>query len=202
MKSYSPKGRIGLAFPGQPYSLRQVVAAAQKAEEYSFESIWIAEDLWTGRDAVSVLSCLALATTRIHVGTAVVNPYTRHPVLTAMTANTLLELAGGRLRLGIGSGLPWKGLVEQQMAAKPPLHAMREAVDTMRTLLSGGCVSFGGETVSFRVNRKCFRDALELNPKYLEATINLATTLAKRGRRDQGTKLLDENSSGNPRVVG
>jgi 5,10-methylenetetrahydromethanopterin reductase len=166
LKNYSPERRIGLAFPGQPYSLRQVIAAAKKAEVYGFESIWIAEDLWTGRDAVTPVACLASATDRIQIGTAVVNPYTRHPVLTAMTVNTLRELAGGRLRLGIGSGLPWKSLVEEQMAAKPPLRAMREAVDTMRALLSGGCARCGQETVSFRVHRKCFAGALEPTDYY------------------------------------
>ncbi len=101
-----------------------------------------------------------------------------------MTVNTLLELAGDRLRLGIGSGLPWKALVEQQIAAKPPLHAMREAVETMRTLLSGGCVSFGGETVSFRVNRKCFQDAPE--PRSLAVPIYMggsAEPVLKRAAR-------------------
>jgi 5,10-methylenetetrahydromethanopterin reductase len=174
--------RIGIAFPGQPYSLRETIATAQSAEAAGFESVWVAEDCWTGRDAISVLSCLALSTRTIAVGTSVVNPYIRHPVLTAMTFHTLAEIAKGRLRIGIASGLPWKPLVETQMAAWPPLRAMRESVDMMRNLLRGETLHFGEERVRLGVQRKCFEDPMEPHlgamPVYMGASGPKMTQLA------------------------
>lgn len=152
--------RIGLAFPGQPYRISTVVAAAREAETAGFDSVWFAEDCWTGRDSVTLLTCAAMSTNRIALGTAVVNPYTRHPVLTAMTFNTLRELASGRLRLGIASGLPWKPLVETAVREHPPLRALRDAVTSCRTLLSGGELHFGNERVSLHVERPCFEGAM------------------------------------------
>jgi 5,10-methylenetetrahydromethanopterin reductase len=174
--------RVGIAFPGQPYSLREMIATAQRAEAVGFESVWVAEDCWAGRDAISVLSCLALSTHSIALGTSVVNPYTRHPVLTAMTFHTLCEIAKNRLRIGIASGLPWKPLVETQMVAWPPLRAMRESLEMMRTILSGGAVHFGEECVRLAVQRKCFNEPLEPSigemPIYMGASGPLMTQLA------------------------
>jgi 5,10-methylenetetrahydromethanopterin reductase len=174
--------RIGIAFPGQPYSLRETIAIAQRAEAAGFESVWVAEDCWTGRDGISVLSCLALSTRSIRVGSSIVNPYTRHPVLTAMTFHTLSEIAKDRLRIGIASGLPWKPLVEAQMAAWPPLRAMRESVEMIRTLLSGGTLHFGEERIALGVQRKCFSAPLEPNigrmPIYMGASGPMMTQLA------------------------
>jgi 5,10-methylenetetrahydromethanopterin reductase len=152
--------RIGLAFPGQPYSTRQIISAAHAAEASGFHSVWLAEDLWTGRDAISVLSCLALSTERIRIGPGVVNPYTRHPVLIAMTLNTLSDLAAGRLLLGIASGLPWKPFVAREMTQWPPLRAVRETVELVRTLLAGGKATWREETVSLAVSRQCFNGAI------------------------------------------
>ena len=151
--------RVGLCFPGQPYSLQEVVDGARRAEALGFDSVWIAEDYWTGRDGLSVLSCLALNTDRIRLGTAVINPYTRHPILIAMTFNTLSEVAPGRLILGIGAGTPWKPLVAEEMSQRPPLRAIREAVASFRHLLTGRNFTWGNETVTLAVQRECFRGA-------------------------------------------
>ena len=152
--------RVGLAFEGQPYSVREILAATQAAEALGYESVWLAEDLWTGRDVISILSCLALSTERIGLGTCLIGAYTRHPVLIAMTLNTLSELAAGRLVLGIGAGMLWRPLVEAAIAQWPPLRAMRETVGVVRSLLSGEEVTWGEETVSLTVSHKCFSGAL------------------------------------------
>jgi 5,10-methylenetetrahydromethanopterin reductase len=137
-----------------------VIAATKEAEISGFDSVWVAEDYWTKRDGISVLSCLALSTNRIRVGTGVINPYIRHPILTAMTLNSLSELAQGRLILGIGSGMPWKPLIAAQMSQQTPLRAMREAVETIRDLMSGKEITWGEEVVSLTVSRKCFSGSI------------------------------------------
>ena len=174
--------RIGLAFPGQPYSIREVIAAAQAAEAVGFDSVWIAEDLWTGRDAVSVISCLALETRRIRLCTGLLNPYVRHPVLIAMTVNALSELARGRLTVGIGAGMPWKPVLGDAISRWPPLRAVRETVILLRSLFSGEETTCGEETLSLTVNRPCFSAPIpplaEQVPVYIGATGPRMTELA------------------------
>ena len=45
-----------------------------------------------------------LTTNRLRIGTAVTNPVTRHPAITAVAAATVAEISGGRVTLGIGAG--------------------------------------------------------------------------------------------------
>ena len=52
----------------------------------------------------SAAAC-ALATKTQSIGAGVFNPYGRHPTLIAMEVGALDELSGGRVRLGVGSGL-------------------------------------------------------------------------------------------------
>ena len=47
----------------------------------------------------------AVATKTLRIGAGVFNPYNRHPTLIAMEIGALDELAGGRVQLGIGSGI-------------------------------------------------------------------------------------------------
>src|ERR1051326_8595455 len=96
--------RVGIAFAEQPFAVREVIAAAERAEELGFESFWLAQDLWTRRDGLTILSCVAAATQRMHVGSSLLNPYLHHPLQMAMILNTLGDLAPDRVRLGIGSG--------------------------------------------------------------------------------------------------
>ena len=53
------------------------------------DSVWISE-AYIGRDAIALAAAAAQATDTIRIGTAVVNPYTRHPALLAMTAMTMV----------------------------------------------------------------------------------------------------------------
>src|SRR6185436_11813138 len=59
-----------------------------------------------GSDAATILGWLAGATERIKLGSAIFQMPGRSPALTAMTAATLDQLSGGRMRLGIGSSGP------------------------------------------------------------------------------------------------
>ena len=152
--------RVGLGFVAQPYSIREIITAAQTAEELGYGSVWLTEDIWSGRDSFSILSCLALNTSQIRLGTAVIGVYSRHPLLLAMTFNALSELAPGRLILGIGAGMSWHPLLPYPEAQLPPLRAMRESITTVRELLAGGSAAFGDTTLDLTVSRQCFSGAI------------------------------------------
>jgi F420-dependent oxidoreductase-like protein len=104
-----------------------------EAERLGYTSVWTAEAY--GSDAVTPAAWIAARTSRIHVGTGIMQIPARTPAMTAMTAMTLDALSGGRFRLGLGVSGPqvvegWHG----QPFGKP-LTKTREYVDVVRAIL-------------------------------------------------------------------
>src|SRR5437867_11638813 len=96
--------RLGLNFGYWGSGPSDHVALAQEAERLGYHSLWTAEAY--GSDAVTTLTWLAAHTTRIAVGTAILQMPARTPAMAAMTAATLDLLTGGRLLLGLGASGP------------------------------------------------------------------------------------------------
>jgi 5,10-methylenetetrahydromethanopterin reductase len=114
----------------------EYVALAQAAERAGFDQFWVSNDLFL-RSVPVILTAVAQATTRIAIGTCVVNPYTLHPAEIAMLAATLDEVSGGRFNLGIAAGgaalLKWVNIAPER-----PLADTRRAITQINTILSGG----------------------------------------------------------------
>lgn len=124
-------------------SIGNVIDFSVYAEDKGFHSVWLAEDYYF-RDAFTSMAAVAARTHKITLASGVINPYTRHPALIAMSLATLNELSGGRIIMGIGSS--GRLLVEDQMGIpmRSPLTAMRESVQVIRQILSGKKVTFNG----------------------------------------------------------
>ena len=104
-----------------------------EAERLGYDSIWTAEAY--GSDAVTPAAWIAARTSRIHVGTAIMQIAGRTPAMTAMTAMTLDALSNERFRLGLGVSGPqvvegWHG-----EAFGKPLKKTREYVEVVRAVL-------------------------------------------------------------------
>ncbi len=104
-----------------------------EAERLGYDSVWTAEAY--GSDAVTPAAWIAARTTRLHVGTAVMQVAARTPAMAAMTAMTLDALSGGRFRLGLGVSGPqvvegWHG-----QPFSRPLRRTREYVEIVRAIL-------------------------------------------------------------------
>jgi F420-dependent oxidoreductase-like protein len=102
------------------------------AERLGYDSVWTAES-W-GSDALTPLAWYGARTSRIKLGTSVVQISARTPAATAMAAATLDHLSGGRLILGVGASGPqvvegWYGVPFAQ-----PLARTREYVDLLRVM--------------------------------------------------------------------
>ncbi|HMI70584.1 MAG TPA: LLM class flavin-dependent oxidoreductase, partial [Solirubrobacteraceae bacterium] len=91
-----------------------------------------------GHDGFTPLALAAAWTARVRLGTGIVNPFTRGPALLAQHAAALADLSGGRFVLGIGSSS--NVIVERwnEVPFERPLTKVREAVETMRSVLAGG----------------------------------------------------------------
>jgi 5,10-methylenetetrahydromethanopterin reductase len=114
-------------------SVDEFVSLAVAAESAGFDQVWISHDLFW-RSAPVLLAAASVATTRIHLGVGIANPYSAHPSELAMHAATLQELTGGRFLLGLGAGaeqfLGWAGIARPR-----PLAMTRDAVLACRALL-------------------------------------------------------------------
>jgi alkanesulfonate monooxygenase SsuD/methylene tetrahydromethanopterin reductase-like flavin-dependent oxidoreductase (luciferase family) len=99
-----------LVLPDAPFP--ELAERWRRAEEVGFDDLYVADHSrdyrnLTGRwfDGWTVLAAMAKATTRIRIGTLVTNPILRPPALVAKEAATVDHLSGGRLELGIGTGI-------------------------------------------------------------------------------------------------
>jgi F420-dependent oxidoreductase-like protein len=129
-----PRMKLGLQlgyWGAQPPE--NLIETVQTAENLGFDSVWTAE-AW-GSDAFTPLAYVAASTSKINLGTSVVQLSARTPTATAMAALTLDHLSGGRMILGLGVSGPqvvegWYG----QPFSKP-LARTREYIDIVRQVL-------------------------------------------------------------------
>ena len=122
---------------------QETVEFACEAEKLGLDICWVAE-AW-GSDAPSTLGYLAARTSRMRLGSGVIQLGTRTPVAIAQAAMTLSHLSEGRFLLGLGPSGPQviEGLHGVPYARA--LARMRETVQIVRTVFSGEKVSFQGE---------------------------------------------------------
>jgi probable F420-dependent oxidoreductase len=136
--------RRGLTFPFLHHmSLADYLALAREVEAQGYDTVWMGEA--GGADAITNMTLLASATSRLGIASGVLPFQTRTPVLLAQTAATLAHLAPGRIALGLGVSSEtivgqWHGLPFRR-----PLAQLREAVHIVRAALGGERVSFEGE---------------------------------------------------------
>ena len=110
------------------------MAMIQEAERLGFDSVWTSEAY--GSDAVSTIAWIGAQTTRIKLGTAIMQMPGRSPAMTAMTAMTLDQLSGGRFLLGLGLSGPQVAEGWHGQAYGRPLGKTREYVSIVRTILA------------------------------------------------------------------
>ncbi len=132
--------RLGIGFGGLRNhgfaASTDLVRASIKAEEFGFESTWVPENYYTN-DSLVILATIGALTRRIRLATSIVNPYTHHTTILALTACTLDELTSGRVILGLG--VSPKILINGQMGIETykPLTVIRESVEVLRRLTRG-----------------------------------------------------------------
>lgn len=138
------KTAIGLGGPATAGlgGFERTVEYAQEAERIGIDSAWTAE-AW-GFDAVSPLAFVAARTTRLRLGTGIMQISARAPASTAATALTLDAITGGRFMLGLGASGPQvvEGLHGQPFAH--PMRRMRETIEIVRMAFRGEKLVYPG----------------------------------------------------------
>jgi probable F420-dependent oxidoreductase len=133
---------------------RDVAAMARLAEEAGFDSVWLPDHLvvpayppeerggvW---ECGSMLAALAAVTSSVELGTLVMCSAFRNPTLIAKMADTIDEISGGRLILGLGAGYYDP---EFQAFGYPSDHRssrFAEAIQIVHGLLKHGRADFEG----------------------------------------------------------
>jgi probable F420-dependent oxidoreductase len=158
--------RLGLNLPYVERSMEgvtprwpDILAMAQAAEMVGFDAVWVSDhvgfgdpvDGWSGAwESWTVLSALAAATERVALGTYVLCTPFRNPALLAKMADTLDEVSGGRLVLGLGAG--WNE-VEFQAYGFPFADRFDRFEDSLRiisSMLRTGTATHAGRTAQAR----------------------------------------------------
>jgi 5,10-methylenetetrahydromethanopterin reductase len=134
---------------------QQCVAQARAAEAAGFAGLWFAENPFA-RGILPAAAACAAATRTLTIGAGVFNPYNRHPTLIAMEIGALDELAAGRVRLGLGSGIA-SAVERMGFAYDRPLTTLREAVVIIRALLRGDEVTHAGAAFQLHKVRLDYR---------------------------------------------
>jgi alkanesulfonate monooxygenase SsuD/methylene tetrahydromethanopterin reductase-like flavin-dependent oxidoreductase (luciferase family) len=112
-----------------------VLHVATRAEKLGYTAVFIGEG-W-GHDASVLLAEIALRTSRIRLGTGVINVWGRTPATIAMLATTLDELSGGRFVLGLGAGSPPLAEGLHDVPFDRPVERLGHTTRQVRRLLAG-----------------------------------------------------------------
>lgn len=156
----------------------------KEIEALGYGHLWITDSSLHSRYCYVQLTAASLLTTRLTIGTAVTNPGTRHPAVTAVAAATIDELSGGRFVLGIGAGD--RPLLELGMHPSP-VSDLEAAVGAVRRL-------WAGEQVDVVADRFALRDARLRFPARRDIPVYVSAsgprTLELAGRIADGVILL------------
>jgi alkanesulfonate monooxygenase SsuD/methylene tetrahydromethanopterin reductase-like flavin-dependent oxidoreductase (luciferase family) len=165
------------AHPGLPFSLgldmpfgeghmdgetprwSDLLAMAQTAEKVGFDVLWISDHTgfqsdsgeWRGCwEAWTLLSALAVATSRVQLGNYVLAIPYRNPALLAKMAETLDEISGGRAILAIGAGWNKPEFDAFDFPYDDRFDRFEDGLRIICSMLRTGTADYSGKVVSAR----------------------------------------------------
>jgi F420-dependent oxidoreductase-like protein len=123
----------------------EMLAVVSEAERSGYSIVWVPE--LYGADAVSLMAWLGAHTSRLRIGSAVMQIPARPPTTTAMTAATLAALFGDRFVIGLGVSGPQ---VSEGWYGQPwshPIQRTRDYLAILRLALARQPVDYRGEQI-------------------------------------------------------
>src|SRR5213083_1216389 len=128
-----------------------MLAMAERAEATGFDAVWIGDSLIARprHEPLTLLAAVAARTRRVKLGTAVLLPALRHPVVLAHVVGTLDRVAEGRVILGVGIAADNPPIRKEFAAAGVPFERrvgrFLETLEICRALWTRDHVSFSGK---------------------------------------------------------
>ncbi len=140
-----------------------LLTLAERAEAAGFDSVWIGDSI-TARprhEPLTLMAAIAARTRRVRLGTGVLLPALRNPVVLAHVVGTLDRVAEGRVILGVGIAADTPAIRKEFAAVGVPFERrvgrFLEILEICRALWSRDGVSFGGKHFTL--------DAVTVEPK-------------------------------------
>ena len=137
-------------------------AMAQRAEAIGFDAVWVSDHVgfgdpdgdWSGAwESWTLLSALAASTTRVQLGTYVLALPFRNPALLAKMAETLDEVSGGRVILGIGAGWNEVEFTSYDVPFDDRFTRFEDGLRVIAAMLRDGRSTLDGRTIHTRSAR-------------------------------------------------
>jgi len=138
--------RFGYQFTDS--SAEELRSQAQAAEIAGFDVMHSWDHVTDGWSPLAPLMAIADCTTKLRVGTLVLNNDFHHPVHLAQDLASLDHLSGGRLEVGIGAGHSFTEYAAIGQTFDPPAvrkARLAESVEIIRSLLDGETVAYNGD---------------------------------------------------------
>lgn len=130
---------------GRP--LPELAEFVRRCEDAGFHGVGIHDHHHTGRDVYLALALAATQTRSLRLYPATSNSVTRHPLVLACLAQSLSEIAPGRILLTLAPGLLSVEAAGERRASRDRL---REVITAVRTLLAGGSAKLGDRQTRLR----------------------------------------------------
>jgi alkanesulfonate monooxygenase SsuD/methylene tetrahydromethanopterin reductase-like flavin-dependent oxidoreductase (luciferase family) len=157
----------GLVLKGGKPDFGTILNLAQNAENFGFDALWVGDSILAKPrlEPMTTLAAIASVCRKAMLGTSVLLPALRQPVVLAHALNTLDLISSGRLILGVGNGGPFE-IYQKEFAncgipIKQRISRTDETVQVMKMLWSEDHVSFSGKT--------CTLNDVSLEPKPFNA---------------------------------
>lgn len=171
--------RVSLAPWGETFD--ELEAAGRAADGGGFDTVWTSE---LHRTAFVPLAALARSTRRVGLGSAIAWAFVRSPMITALTALDLDEASGGRLVLGLGTGVRRLNTDWHNRPFDRPVTQLRETIAIIRRVVAdahrGVEIVVDGETEHLRLRgyERPFAPARTTIPVYVASVGPQLTRLA------------------------
>jgi alkanesulfonate monooxygenase SsuD/methylene tetrahydromethanopterin reductase-like flavin-dependent oxidoreductase (luciferase family) len=146
-----------LVLPNVPWA--ELLLRCRHVEALGFDCVGLADHLadWAGGSGPwfelwTQLAAIAMATSRVRIATLVAQIPLRNPVLFALQALTADHICGGRLEVGIGTGLPidpsYRMMGIENWSNAERVARLREYAELVKRLMAGEEVTYAGRFYS------------------------------------------------------
>lgn len=181
--------KLGITMPSRTAPLARIPDYARMADDAGFESVWTYE---LYRNPFAMLCTSAMATSNTELCTGLATAFSRSPFEAANAAADVDELSGGRMKLGLGTGVPEFLSAFHSTDFNTPIKRIGEYIDAMRyswEYLAGEQVDdFAGAHYQFT--------APPINPWGLREMVRPRIPILLAGMRPQLLKLCGAKADG------